>query len=131
VPSDITLGGDSAGAGITLSLVSFLSHTSSDFPIVKADQKLKAVIVVARWVSFLEDWPSYKRNEFKNRIAVERFKKCSAAYRGGKPTNNYIEAIEAPANWWQGVQVDQLLCAQLVEMRFCSIQYRSGPTNTK
>jgi hypothetical protein len=61
---------------------------------------------VARWVSFLEDWPSYKRNGFKKRIPAERFKECSAAYKGGRPTNNYIEVIEAPANWWQGVQVE-------------------------
>lgn len=109
-PSDIIIGGDSAGAGITLAVVSHLSHPSPDFPIVKIDGKLKAVVLMAPWISFRFDWPSYTSNEFKDFISVTILKKWAAAYRDGKPTNNFIEAVEAPASWWKEIQVEQLLC---------------------
>lgn len=109
-PSEIILGGDSAGGNLTLALLSHLSHPSLEFPHVNIAGKLKAIVVLSPWVSFRTDWPSNKRNEFKDCIIATIGDLWSNAYKDKKPSNNYIEAIEAPQSWWKDAQVEQLLC---------------------
>jgi acetyl esterase/lipase len=109
-PSEIILAGDSAGGGIALAIVSHFSHPSPDFLTVRLDRKVKAVVVMAPWLSFRSDWQSYKRNEFKDFINSIKLKEWVPFYKGDKPTNYYMEAVEAPESWWEGAQVEQLLC---------------------
>ena len=109
-PSEIIIGGDSAGGSITLAIVSHLSHPSPDFPELKIGGKLKAIVIIAPAVSFRFDWPSYKSNEFKDLLSVTRLEEWFVLYKDREPSNNYIEAVEAPPEWWEGVQVEQLLC---------------------
>lgn len=109
-PSEIIIGGDSAGGGITLGILSHFSHPSLDIPAIRADGKLKAAVVMSPWISFRLNWPSFTSNEFKDCVSATKLKEWSAAYTGGRPSNNYIEAVEAPASWWEGVMVEQLLC---------------------
>lgn len=109
-PSEIILGGDSAGGAIALAIVSHFSHPSPDLPHMRLDGKLKAVVIMAPWVSFRTDWQSNKRNEFKDFINSIISNEWVALYKGDKPTNYYMEAAEAPASWWEGNMVEQLLC---------------------
>jgi acetyl esterase/lipase len=108
--SEIIVGGDSAGAAIPLAILSHLSHPSPDLPSLKLDGKFKAIVVMAPWISFSSDWPSFKSKELKDCISAEKLKAWSALYKDGKASNNYIEAVEAPADWWKGAQTEQLLC---------------------
>ena len=108
--SEVLVGGDSAGAAIAISIVSHLSHPSPEFPRVKDDGKIKAVVLVAPWVSFKFDWPSYQTNKFKDCLDLQTLKAWSEQYTAGKASNNFMEAVEAPANWWEGVHVEDLLC---------------------
>src|SRR5271156_4305843 len=66
--SDILLAGDSAGGNLCLSILSHLSHPHPEVPEIKMEGKLKAVVAVAPWVSFKTDWPSMKRNAYKDLI---------------------------------------------------------------
>ena len=109
-PSEIIIGGDSAGGALTLAILSHLSHPSPDFPNVKISGKLKAAVVMAPWVSFRFDWPSFKSNELKDTITAIRAQEWASLYQNGKPSNNYIEAVEAPASWWEEAQVEKMLC---------------------
>ena len=109
-PSELIIGGDSAGAALTLAIVSHLSHPSPDFPPVNIDGRIKAVVLLAPWVSFKFDWPSFHSNKTKDCISIERLKAWSAEYKAGVASNNFMEAVEAPAIWWKGVPVEQLLC---------------------
>ena len=109
-PSDILLAGDSAGGNMCLALLSHLSHPSPDVPEVKIDSKLKALVLVAPWVSFKTEWPSMHRNLYKDIITPDSGRKWSRDYLGGHPSNPYAEALEAPAGWWEGAKVEQLLC---------------------
>jgi acetyl esterase/lipase len=109
-PSKIIVGGDSAGAAIALAILSHLSHPSPDFPDLKMDKKFKAVVIIAPWVSFRTDWPSFERNEFKDCISITKENEWSALYKGERLGSNYIEAALAPADWWEGARTQQLLC---------------------
>lgn len=93
-----------------LAVLSHLSHPSPDVPEVKIDSKLKAVVLVAPWVSFKTDWPSVQRNQYKDIVVSAVAQQWSSAYLAGRPTSPYAEALEAPASWWEGAKVDQLLC---------------------
>lgn len=108
--SEVILGGDSAGGGIALAVLSQISHPSPDLPRVNLNGKLQAVVVMSPWISFNFDWPSFTSNEYKDCIPVTRLKAWSAEYKNGHPSNNYIEAVEAPAEWWEGAHVKQVLC---------------------
>jgi acetyl esterase/lipase len=108
--SEIIIGGDSAGAAISLAIVSHLSHPSPDFPSVKDHGKIKAIVLMAPWTSFDFGWPSYKGNIHKDCLALQKLQEWSAEYKAGKASNNFMEAVEAPANWWEGVHVEDLLC---------------------
>jgi len=109
-PSDIILAGDSAGGNMCLALLSHLSHPSPDVPEVKIDSKLKALVLVAPWVSFSTDWPSAHRNRYKDIITSTSGAKWGSDYLGGQRTSPYAEALEAPASWWEDAKVEQLLC---------------------
>ena len=109
-PSDILLAGDSAGGNMCLAVLSHLSHPSPDVPELKIDSKLKALVLVAPWVSFKTEWPSMHRNLYKDFMTPAAGRKWSVDYLAGRPTSPYAEALEAPANWWEGAKVEQLLC---------------------
>jgi len=89
-PSEIIIGGDSAGAAITLAILSHLSHPCPEFPNVTIDGKLKAAVLMAPWVSFRADWPSYEKNESKDVISITRLKAWSDAYKDERLSDNYI-----------------------------------------
>lgn len=109
-PSDILLAGDSAGGNMCLALLSHISHPVPDLDEVKIDSKLKALVLVAPWVSFKTDWPSMHRNRYKDIVTPSAGAMWGRDYLGGQITSPYAEAIEAPAEWWQGAKVEQLLC---------------------
>lgn len=110
-PGEIILAGDSAGGNMSLALLSHLMHPSPDAPEVKLSEPLKALVLVAPWVSFRTDWPSAKRNAYKDIIEADSGKKWGLDYLSGKPTTPYAEALEAPTGWWKdaGKYVDGII----------------------
>ncbi len=110
--SDIILGGDSAGGNLCLAVLSHLMHPMDDIsPLsLSAGQKLKALVLVAPWVSFRTDWPSGKANRDKDIVSAVVGSKWSSDYLAGKPTTPYAEAILAPADWWKDSKVERVLC---------------------
>ena len=109
--SDIIVSGDSAGGNLALGVLSQIMHPSSDFPEIKLTdgEKLKALVLLAPWVSFRTDWPSEKRNRYKDLVSAYAGNKWSTDYMAGKETGAYSEAILAPADWWKDSKVEQLL----------------------
>ena len=109
--SDIILAGDSAGGNMAVGVLSHIMHPLSDIPELKLSEgeKLKALVLVAPWVSFRTDWPSEKRNRYKDLVSAYAGNKWSTDYLAGKETTPYAEAILAPADWWKDSKVDQLL----------------------
>lgn len=108
-PEDIILLGDSAGANLCLAILSHLSHPGQEVPKLQIAKPLKALVCLSPWVSFRHEWPSMDYNKFKDIDEGEVTERWSREYLNGRPTNNYVEAVNAPESWWQDAQVEQTL----------------------
>jgi acetyl esterase/lipase len=110
--SDIILAGDSAGGNMALAVLSQTMHPSNDFPDLKLPEgeKLKALVLVAPWVSFRTDWPSADSNRYKDLVSTSAATMWSTDYLAGRETTPFAEAILAPADWWKDPKVEQILC---------------------
>ena len=106
-PREVILVGDSAGANLCLAILSHLSHPSPDAPELDITEPLKAVVLLSPWLSFRLVWPSMTYNAHKDIDAIEVTASWSQAYLNGRPSNYYIEAVEAPEPWWEGARVEQ------------------------
>lgn len=110
--SEIILGGDSAGGNMCLAVLSHLTLPSAALPNLKlsAGDKLKAIVLVAPWVSFATHWESTHRNAYKDFVSEYAGKMWSRAYLAGRKSDFYTEPVEAPADWWKDAKVSQVLC---------------------
>ncbi|KAL6228736.1 hypothetical protein BDW75DRAFT_250734 [Aspergillus navahoensis] len=108
-PAQVLIAGDSAGGSLCLAVLSHMLHRSDDVPELVLDGPLKAAILLSPWVSFSQDWPSVAHNKEKDIDAQEVTTRWSQLYLNGRASNNYIEAVDAPAEWWKGTQVEQVL----------------------
>ena len=109
--SQIMLAGDSAGGNMCLGVLSHLMHPSPEFPEIKLaeEDKLKAIVGIAPWVSFDTSKPSVAKNEYKDIINPVIGTKWSTDYLAGKSTTPYSEALTAPAEWWKNSKVENML----------------------
>ncbi|KAK5048041.1 hypothetical protein LTR84_006231 [Exophiala bonariae] len=109
--SDIILAGDSAGGNMALAVLSHIAHPSPDLPPISlsANDKLKALVLIAPWTSFRLDFPSADRNKYKDIVSPYAGSTWSKDYMGGKETSPYAEALNAPDGWWTDARVEQLL----------------------
>ena len=94
-----------------LGVLSHIMHPSPDFPELKfgEGEKLKGIVGVAPWVSFNLDWPSEKKNRYKDLVSHYAGGKWAHDYLAGKPTTPYAEPLTAPAGWWKNSKVEQVL----------------------
>jgi acetyl esterase/lipase len=112
-PSNIMVGGDSAGGGLTLSLLSHLRHPHLDVPRITLSAPLRGALLYSPWVSFATNHESYIKNAFKDVLVPDVLRKWSSMYLGtsfsendpGAVTggNNYNEPLLANASWWEGM----------------------------
>lgn len=110
-PADVLLAGDSAGGNMALAVLSHISHPLPELPALKFDheKRLKALVLIAPWVSFAPVNPSCMENKGKDIMTESMAIKWGQDYLSGKPSSVYAEALTAPAEWWKDAKVEQLL----------------------
>ena len=110
LPSDLVLGGDSAGANLVLGLLSHFSHPNDEiYTGPSLTESLRGVILLGPWVSFDPDWPSVEKNKCKDCITVIPTTVNQKWFLGTREKNNYNEPINAPFAWWRGVMARKIL----------------------
>lgn len=102
-PSRISLAGDSAGANLTLGILSHILHPHPEITPLKLEQPLAAAILLAPWASFATDWPSNARNADKDIVSSYAGNSWSTAFLGGAPGDAYNEPLTAKPGWWEGL----------------------------
>ncbi|KAG0648401.1 hypothetical protein D0Z07_5470 [Hyphodiscus hymeniophilus] len=115
-PSKIILAGDSAGANLTMSLLSHISHPhpSGTIQPVSLSEPLRGVILISPWISFRTTDPSFQKNAYKDCIDVRALRQWSNAFIGEEypyPTksDSYNHPITAPISWWEGLKAEEVL----------------------
>lgn len=108
-PQDVVLTGDSAGANLCVAILSHLSHPSPDVPRLETKSKLRGMVLLSPWLSFDTSWPSMTYNAWKDIDTVKPLEVWATAYLNNRVSDNYSEAVLAPAEWWRGSQVERAL----------------------
>lgn len=108
-PSNIALGGDSAGGNMCLAILSHINHPHPAITPLELAEPFAAVYTTAPWVSFDITKPSMKTNVEKDFVSPAALKKWSDSFLGGQESDNYSEGVKAPAKWWEGIRTKELL----------------------
>ncbi|KAF8263549.1 alpha/beta-hydrolase [Lactarius quietus] len=105
-PSNIVIGGDSAGGNLTLQLASHLLHPLASIPAPPTlSEPLAGAILISPWVAYHVDAPSYVRNDGKDLVLARAYKFMGDLVELGvtPELKNHVEPQSAPAGWWSGL----------------------------
>ncbi|KAH8977128.1 alpha/beta-hydrolase [Lactarius akahatsu] len=105
-PSNIVIGGDSAGGNLALQLASLLLHPLAAIPAPPTlSQPLAGAVLISPWVALNVDAPSYARNEGKDVLFSRSYKFMVDLVRPGviPELKHHAEPAAAPADWWSGL----------------------------
>ncbi|KAH9071482.1 alpha/beta-hydrolase [Lactarius deliciosus] len=106
-PSNIVVGGDSAGGNLTLQLTSHLLRPLPSIPAPPTlTEPLAGALLISPWVAYSVDAPSYARNEGKDLIFSRSYKFMADLVRPGvtPELKHHVEPAAAPADWWSGLE---------------------------
>lgn len=106
-PRNILIGGDSAGGHLTVDLLMHIlqPHPDSIVPRVNLStgQKLNAALLLSPWVDQTTSSESFKRNAWKDFIAVPSLERWSSNFIGTAPRDIYIDPCTTPRGFWTGL----------------------------
>lgn len=105
-PSDIILGGDSAGGNLTIGVLSHLAHPHPEIPALTLPNKIHGAMLLSPWVSFNNHTPAFTTNAEKDCFDGRSLHRWSSAFLGSESPyagDFYSEPVTAPASWWEDV----------------------------
>lgn len=108
-PSNVIVGGDSAGGNLAMAVLLHLSHPHPAIDPVEMASPLAGVFGYAPWVNFSQEWPSFKENAYRDIITDDALSNWSSAYLAGKEADSWSEPDRAPAEWWQDAKTERIL----------------------
>lgn len=109
-PSNILLGGDSAGGNLALSVLLHLSHPHPDVEPLDFSGSLGGIYTISPWGCLcLNGWSSVKENSEKDIFSEEAGHRWANAYLNGRPSDSWSDPFLAPVEWWADVKVEQVL----------------------
>lgn len=77
--------------------------------LAESDEYLGGIFLVGPWVTYHFDNPSEVRNRQKDCLSKVSEAAWAKAYVGEKPPDNWNEPGLAPAEWWKGTRVEEVL----------------------
>ncbi|KAF9886333.1 hypothetical protein FE257_011592 [Aspergillus nanangensis] len=111
-PSDVIVGGDSAGGNLALAVLLHLTHPHPEIDAIAGSSEmapLAGVVAFAPWVNFATDGASMQTNRYKDVIPPEALEMWSRAYLAKKPSDAWSEPNRAPVEWWKGAKTEHVL----------------------
>lgn len=113
-PSDLVIGGDSAGANLTLGLLSHIAHPHPEISPLELSSKFRGALLISPWVSFNNSTPAHKINAERDMFDARPLSRWSAAFLGNSSPfagDFYNEPVLAAPSWWEPVAnvVDDVL----------------------
>lgn len=111
-PSQIILGGDSAGGNLAAAVVLHCmqpSHHVAPLTAVSPTSRFKGLLLLSPWVSFDTTFPSFTKSPGKDYIQAETEKGWSDCYVGQGEPCIYNEPGLASATQWKDIPVQDIL----------------------
>ncbi|EEH36233.1 alpha/beta hydrolase fold protein [Paracoccidioides lutzii Pb01] len=108
-PENVFIAGDSAGGNLTLGILSHLSHPHKAIEPLELSEPLAGAVPISPWVSFSLNYASVKENQNKDILAISALERWSSYYIAGSESDNYLEPLRAPADWWKDLKVRDML----------------------
>jgi acetyl esterase/lipase len=106
-PSDLVLGGDSAGGNLTLGVLSHLAHPHPEIPTLVLPSKVHAALLISPWASLTQmHTPTFVTNAERDMFDARTLKRWGAAFLGSTSPfagDFYSEPILAAPDWWTPV----------------------------
>jgi acetyl esterase/lipase len=114
-PSNILVGGDSAGGGLVFSLLSHILHPHPQVPEVTLDEPLGGALLLSPWVDFSTEHESFERNAGKDVLVRRCLHVWGSMYTGHagedpevdqgcvKGSDAYVDPASNDAAWWNGL----------------------------
>jgi acetyl esterase/lipase len=123
-PSNIIIGGDSAGGNLALQLASQLlhphpslptlhlpsSHASTETDVNASDsgefpESFGGMLLISPWLEYNADAPSFARNRTRDIIPLNSWRVFAEIVRHGivPELHNHLEPGIAPRGWWKGL----------------------------
>ena len=65
-------------------------------------------MLISPWVSFTQERESWKTNQRKDALDATTVRIWSDNFMGKTAPDNWNQPAEAPAEWWQGLKVDNV-----------------------
>jgi len=113
-PTNIIIGGDSAGGNMVLQLLSHILHPLPSIPALPAlAQPLAGALLISPWCASSVEAPSYTRNDTKDLFPTRFYKSVGVLVKEGltPELEPYFESLLAPATWWNGLDG---VCARIL-----------------
>ncbi|KAH7403807.1 Alpha/Beta hydrolase protein [Cadophora sp. MPI-SDFR-AT-0126] len=108
-PEDIYVGGDSAGAHLTIALLSTLTHPHLAASRVSLQsKKLAGAFLISPWVTFEQTSASMTENSNKDFMTKPLLKKSSDLLMGTAKEDKYTMPLIAEPEWWKDLKVKEL-----------------------
>lgn len=104
-PENIILGGDSAGANLTMALLGHLLHPHPQHELVPkipllGGSRFRGVMVLSPWITFSTSADSFKRNATKDLCTTTALDRWSKSFMGDAKEDPYNQPLSAPEGWW-------------------------------
>lgn len=107
-PSQILLGGDSAGGNLVFGVLSHLAHPHPSVAELKVSEPLAGAATIAPWTS-LQDYPDYKPSVIGDLLNTTVAGPWASAYLGSAKRDCYTDPHTASADWFAAYPVKQIL----------------------
>ena len=98
-PSQIMLGGDSAGGNLVFGVLAHLLHPHAAIAPLKLEALLRAAFAVSPIASFDTDYPSDRQDPAPR----STIKAWLGNYLGASPTDRWNDPAATDVAWWRGV----------------------------
>ncbi|PNS20941.1 hypothetical protein CAC42_2872 [Sphaceloma murrayae] len=99
-PSQIIIGGDSAGGNLALALFSHILHPHPQVPMVKLDEPLAGALLISPWVEFHPRDKLFEANKHNDFLGEGVADKWSSAFLGSAKTDEYAQPALAGSDWF-------------------------------
>ncbi|GAQ47148.1 lipase/thioesterase family protein [Aspergillus niger] len=108
-PSQILLGGDSAGGNLVGGVLSHLAHPHPQIAPIPCEGTLRGAIMIAPWTSLASDYTDQEIDSRGDLITPAVAGPWAQAYLGSGERDHYTDLSSASAEWFESFPVEKVL----------------------